>query len=68
MGEKLPSLKWSAVGCVAGAATLLVVPLSAYDVDTFGFVASILRYVLGAHPDPHRTSIRQNPAPPRRAS
>jgi hypothetical protein len=48
MGEKLPSLKWIAVGCVAGFATLLVVLLSAYDVDTSSFVASIRKYVPGA--------------------
>lgn len=50
LGEKLPSLKWVVIGCVAGVATLLVVLLSAYDVDTSAFVASIRKYVPGAPP------------------
>ncbi|WP_407530247.1 hypothetical protein [Methylobacterium oryzisoli] len=41
MGERLPSLKWIAIGCVAGFAALLVVLLSAYAVDTSAFVAAI---------------------------
>lgn len=48
IGEQLPSLKWIAVGCVAGIAILLAVVLSAYDVDTSGFVEWIHNYVPGA--------------------
>lgn len=44
-GERMPSLKWVAVGSVVGSAMLLALILSAYTVDTTDLVNALRPYM-----------------------
>lgn len=50
LGERVPALKWIAIGGVAGVAVLIITLLSGYDIDTTALVKSLRSYVPGAPP------------------
>lgn len=50
LGERVPVLKWVALGGVCGLAVIIITLLAGFDIDTSGVVNSLRRYVPGAPP------------------
>lgn len=50
LGERVPMLKWIALGAVCGVAVLIITLLAGFDIDTTPIVNSLRPYVPGAPP------------------